>query len=69
MFTATAPRIPFEFRPTSEFTRAASVRAAQLRAAYIAQSKWRRAIAAAQFAPRAPRQHTAPILSRQTSSI
>jgi hypothetical protein len=37
------------------------VRAAQLRAAYIAQRKWRRAIGAAQFAPRAPRQHTVPI--------
>ena len=43
----------------------ASVRAAQLRAAYIAQRKWRRAIAAAQFAPH---QHTAPIISRPSSS-
>jgi hypothetical protein len=50
-----APRTPFEFRPTFEFNRAASVRAAQQRAAYIAQRKSRRAIAAAQFAPRKPR--------------
>ena len=45
-----------------------AIRAAQLRAAYIAQRKSCRAIAAAKFAPRKPRRHTAPILSRPTSS-
>jgi len=52
LFTATAPRTRFQFSPRFEFNRAASLRAAQLRAALIAQRKSRRAIAAAQFAPR-----------------
>ena len=56
--TATAPRTPFEFRPTFDFNRAASVRAAQLR--NCAPRTSRSANGAAQLPPRNSRRTNTP---------